>query len=81
MHVRGPAASAPGLRIPRCGSLAKSCTTSTSRTAKFGREETAGIAGLIGGIVLAHSDDEQRVARGAAIFDDLYRHFRTKKRG
>ena len=27
---------------------------------KFGREETAGIAGLIGGIVLAHQDDEQR---------------------
>ncbi len=51
------------------------------KDAKFGREETAGIAGLIGGIVLAHSDDEQRLARGAAIFDDLYRHFRTKKRG
>jgi hypothetical protein len=50
------------------------------KDAKFGREETAGIASLIGGIVLAHSD-EQRLARGAAIFDDLYRHFRTKKRG
>ena len=51
------------------------------KDAKFGREETAGIAGLIGGIVLAHSDDEQRLARGAAILDDLYRHFRNKKRG
>ena len=50
------------------------------KDAKFGREEMAGIAGLIGGIVLAHSDDEQRLARGAAIFDDLYRHFRNKKR-
>jgi hypothetical protein len=49
------------------------------KDAKFGREETAGIAGLIGGIVLAHQGDEQRLARGAALFDDLYRHFRSKK--
>jgi hypothetical protein len=48
---------------------------------KFGREETAGIAGLIGGIVLAHKGDEQRLARGAAVLDDLYRHFRNKKPG
>jgi hypothetical protein len=50
------------------------------KDAKFGREETAGVASLIDGIVLAHSDDEQRLARGAAILGDLYRHFRTKKR-
>jgi hypothetical protein len=48
---------------------------------KFGREETAGIAGLIGGIVLAHRDDEQRLRRGAAILDDLYQHFRHRKPG
>jgi hypothetical protein len=46
---------------------------------KFGREETAGIAGLIGGIVLAHAEDEQRLARGAAVLDDLYQYFRNKK--
>jgi hypothetical protein len=51
------------------------------KDAKFGREETAGIAGLIGGIVLAHSDDGQRLTRGAAILDDLYQHFRHKKPG
>src|SRR5918996_1378531 len=48
---------------------------------KFGREETPGIAGLIGGIVLAHQDDEQRVARGAALLDDLYRYLRGKSSG
>jgi hypothetical protein len=48
---------------------------------KFGREETAGIAGLIGGIVLALRDDEQRLARGAAMLDDLYRYLRNKKPG
>jgi hypothetical protein len=49
--------------------------------AKFGREETAGIAGLIGGIALAHPDDEQRLARGAAIFDELYQYLRSRKPG
>ena len=48
---------------------------------KFGREETPGIAGLIAGIVLAHADDEQRLARGAAVFDDLHQYLRNKKRG
>jgi hypothetical protein len=48
---------------------------------KFGREETAGIAGLIGGIVLAHQGDEQRLARGAAVLDDLYQYFRSRKPG
>jgi hypothetical protein len=48
---------------------------------KFGREETAGIAGLIGGIVLAHHEDEQRLARGAALLDDLYQYFHTKGPG
>jgi hypothetical protein len=45
---------------------------------KFGREETPGIAGLIGGIVLAHQDDAQRIERGVAMLDDLYRHLRGK---
>ena len=48
---------------------------------KFGREETPGIAGLLGGIVLAHQDDEQRLARGAAMLDDLYRYLRGKPSG
>jgi hypothetical protein len=48
---------------------------------KFGREETPGIAGLIGGIVLAHQDDEQRVERGAAMLDDLYQYLRGKSSG
>jgi hypothetical protein len=51
------------------------------KDAKFGREETAGIAGLIAGIALAHPDDEQRLARGAAVLDDLYQYLRKKKPG
>jgi len=48
---------------------------------KFGRAETPGIAGLIGGIVLAHQDDAQRVERGAVMLDDLYRYLGGKASG
>jgi hypothetical protein len=46
---------------------------------KFGREETAGIAHLIAGITLAHDNDDERLARGAAVLDDLYAYFRNKR--
>jgi hypothetical protein len=50
------------------------------KDSKFGREETSGIAHLIAGLTLANKGDEQRLSRGAAVFDDLYEYFR-KKRG
>ena len=43
---------------------------------KFGRDETGGIACVIEGIAAAGNDDERRLARGAAVFDDLYAYFR-----
>jgi hypothetical protein len=46
---------------------------------KFGREETGGIAHLITGLCLANKDDVQRLARGAAVFDDLYAYFRGRR--
>jgi len=39
---------------------------------KFNRPETQGLALLIAGIAMAHDDDEERLARAAAAFDDLY---------
>ena len=39
---------------------------------KFGRAETAGFRLVIDSIVRAHADDETRLARGAAVLDDLY---------
>ena len=47
---------------------------------KFAREEAAGIKTLIASICMATADDEERLARGKAVFDDLYRYFQ-KKRG
>jgi hypothetical protein len=39
---------------------------------KFARAETAGVAALIAGIVRATDDDAERLARGAALLDELY---------
>lgn len=46
---------------------------------KFGRQETPGIEQVIAGIAMAHKDDETRLARGSAVFDDLYEFFKRKR--
>ena len=46
---------------------------------KFGRPEAIGIDRLIAGIAMAHREDDERLARGAAVFDDLYGYFRRKR--
>ena len=46
---------------------------------KYGREEAAGVRSLIAGIAASSSDDEQRLARGTALLDDLYSSFAGKK--
>jgi hypothetical protein len=45
----------------------------------FGRDETAGVAALVAGIALAHRDDQERLARAAEAFDELYEFFRRKR--
>jgi hypothetical protein len=47
---------------------------------KFEREEAPGIKTLINGICADTRDDGQRLARGAAMFDDLYAVFHRKRR-
>ena len=46
---------------------------------KFGRPEAPGIDRLVAGIVMAHREDEERLARGSAVFEDLYEYFRRRK--
>jgi len=43
---------------------------------KFGRPETPGIERLITGICTVHKEDETRLARASAIFEDLHGSFR-----
>jgi len=47
---------------------------------KFSREDTLGIDHLIAGICMAHREDESRLARGMAVFGDLYEYFRRKRK-
>lgn len=44
---------------------------------KFGRAEAQGIATLVAGLAATQPDDAARVERGAAIWEDLYAHFRA----
>lgn len=46
---------------------------------KFGREEVGGIRTLIAGICASAVSDEERIARGAAVFDDLFDYFRKQR--
>jgi len=49
------------------------------KDSKFGRPEVQGIDRLVAGIAMAHREDEERLARGSAVFEDLYEYFRRKK--
>jgi hypothetical protein len=49
------------------------------KDAKFSRPETPGIDRLIAGIAMAHREDEARLARAGAVFDDLYEYFKRKR--
>jgi hypothetical protein len=47
---------------------------------KFGRPQTAGLETLLAGVALRAKDDEERLARGSVLLDDLYEVFRRRKR-
>jgi hypothetical protein len=49
------------------------------KDAKFGREQTAGIAHVIAGICTSQKDDLVRIERGSALFDDTYEYFRRRR--
>jgi hypothetical protein len=46
---------------------------------KYGRDEATGIAHLVAGIAMANQGDEQRIAQGGSVFDNLYQYFRAKR--
>jgi len=61
-----------GLADPALRAIAEIVHDIDVKDAKYGREEAPGIGQLVAGIATAHPDDESRLARGAALFDDLY---------
>ena len=68
-----------GLNDPALVPIAEIVHDIDLKDSKFGRQETLGIERLIAGICMAHKDDESRLARGAAVFDDLYEYFKRKR--
>jgi hypothetical protein len=61
-----------GLDDPGLRHLAEIVHDIDLKDGKYGREEAAGVGQLVAGIAAAHPDDEERLARGVALFDDLY---------
>jgi len=61
-----------GLADPALRAIAEIVHDIDVKDAKYGREEAPGIGQVVAGIAAAHSDDEARLTRGAALFDDLY---------
>jgi hypothetical protein len=68
-----------GLDDPALGAIGEIIHDIDLKDGKYGREEVGGIRTLIGGIASSHNDDDQRLERGGAVFDDLYRSFAGKK--
>jgi len=67
-----------GLNDPGLVPIAEIVHDIDLKDSKFGRQETPGIERLVAGIAMAHKDDENRLDRAAAVFDDLYEYFRRK---
>ncbi|AFM22940.1 chromate resistance protein ChrB domain-containing protein [Desulfomonile tiedjei] len=48
------------------------------KDAKFKRPENAGVLALLDGIAASRKPDDERLERGATLFDDLYEYFRRR---
>ena len=69
-----------GLEDPALRPVAEIVHNIDLKDSKFAREETPGIDRVIAGIAMAHKEDEARLTRSAALFDDLYEYFKRKRR-
>jgi hypothetical protein len=68
-----------GLDDPALAAIGEIIHDIDLKDGKYGREEAAGIRNLIAGIASAHNDDDQRLERGGAVLDDLYRYFASRR--
>ncbi|MBN9435792.1 chromate resistance protein ChrB domain-containing protein [Bosea sp. (in: a-proteobacteria)] len=68
-----------GLTEPALQAIAEIVHDIDLKDGKFGREETTGIASLISGVCSANAQDEERIAQGGAVFDNLYQYFKSKR--
>jgi len=64
-----------GLADPALQAIAEIVHDLDLKDDKFRRPEAAGLAPILSGIAAGTDDDEARIDRGSAVFDDLHRHF------
>ncbi len=64
-----------GLRDPALSAIAEIVHDLDLKDDRYQREETAGVASMIRGIVARHQDDEDRLQAGRDLFDGLYAAF------
>jgi len=67
-----------GLNDPALRVIAEIVHDIDLKESKYSRQETPGISRLIAGISMNHQEDETRLTRGDAVFDDLYECFRRQ---
>jgi hypothetical protein len=68
-----------GLKEPGLGEIGEIVHDIDVKDGKFGREEAAGLKMLITGICADTTEDEERLSRGARLFDDLFAVFGRKR--
>jgi len=69
-----------GLLDPGLGPIAEIVHDIDLKDSKFGRDETPGIDRIIAGVAMANKGDEARLARGSALFEDLYEYYKRKRK-
>ena len=69
-----------GLRDRALNAIAEIIHDIDLKDGKFGRPETEGVAKMIAGICLSDAGDDERLARGAELFENLYRVFHVRSR-
>lgn len=69
-----------GIKDPALARVAEIVHDLDIKDGKFGHPETSGIQQLLLGMLGANPDDEARLDRGFALFDDLYQSFRRRLR-
>jgi hypothetical protein len=67
-----------GLKAPALAAIAEIIHDIDLKEPRYQRPETAGVDHLILGIAMGHKEDEARLARSAALFDDLCTYFQKK---
>jgi len=68
-----------GLDDPALRPIAEIVHDLDLKDSKFSRHDALGIDRLISGITFSNKDDETRLERSAAVFDDLYEYFKRKR--